>query len=127
VSAVAVACGVLVLALAAVGLFAITSFAVTQRAREIGIRVALGASTSRVLGLFMESGYRLVAVGLAIGLPVSLIVLRLLPTSFGVRTSHVAILLPAIVAVVAVTASVATWIPARRAAANDPVDVLRID
>src|SRR6185503_9410560 len=78
----AAAAGLLVLFLSTIGLYSIVAFAVSQRAREIGIRTALGANRREVVGLFFYRGLKLGAIGLAIGLPLGIVVLRFLSTNF---------------------------------------------
>ncbi len=113
------------LALAAAGIYSVLSFHVVRRTQELGVRMALGAPRRHVLSLMLTMGARLVAVGLAVGIPVSLAVTRLLRSQlFGVTPGDpvayvaVAILLSAV-------ALVACYIPARRAAAVDPIIALR--
>jgi putative ABC transport system permease protein len=127
VSAISSAAGILALFLSAVGLYALIAFAVGQRTREIGIRTAMGARPRQVVGLFLASGLRLSMLGLAIGLPLSLLAQRRLsewagPDSPQASTPAVAAMIA--VAVVAV-ASLAAWLPARRAARVDPLIALR--
>jgi putative ABC transport system permease protein len=112
------------LLLAAIGLYAVVAFAVNQRTREIGIRTALGARQIQVMALFFRSGLSLSAIGLAIGLPLSLLPLFLL-SGLGVRSSWTLWVLGLVAGCVLCVASVATWIPARRAAAVDPLTALR--
>ena len=70
-------CGVIALALASVGLYAMVSVAVGQRRREIGIRAALGARAAQVVAMFYASGLRVTLFGLALGLPLSVVGLAL--------------------------------------------------
>jgi putative ABC transport system permease protein len=127
VSAISSAGGMLALFLSAVGLYALISFAVGQRAREIGIRTAMGARPRQVVGLFLASGLRLSMLGLAIGLPLSLLALRRLSEWAGADSPQAST--PAVAAMIAVAvvavASLAAWLPARRAASVDPIIVLR--
>jgi hypothetical protein len=117
--------GLLALFLSAIGLYAVVSFAVGQRAREIGIRSALGAKTSEVVGMFFRGGLRLSLVGLAIGLPLSIVALRVITTQMGVRQVSAPLLAGGIAFFVLSVAATATWIPARRAARVDPLTVIR--
>ena len=115
----------LALALAVMGIYGVMSFAVTQRAREVGIRVALGADRSAVLRLFTREGLALSATGVAIGLVGAVALTRVLRTLlFNVAPDDPATI-AMIVAIVLAAATVATWIPARRATDVDPVQVLR--
>jgi putative ABC transport system permease protein len=115
------------LALAAVGVFGLINFSVTQRTREIGIRMAMGATPKQVLGPMIREGLTLAIIGTAIGLVGALLVSRVLATFlFGVGTTDP--LTFATVAVVLLTvALLATYIPARRALRVDPITALRVD
>jgi ABC-type antimicrobial peptide transport system permease subunit len=113
------------LLLAAIGLFGVLSYAVLQRSREIGVRIALGAQTSQVTGMVVGSALRLVAIGLGLGVVGALAAGRLLRTQlFGVTPSD-PLTIVAVSAVLAGTAIAASYLPARRAASVDPGTVLR--
>ena len=119
--------GLIGLLLAGVGIYGVTAFAVSQRTREFGIRVALGASEGDVVGLVLRRGAVLTAWGLAIGLLLAFVVTRFLAgLLFGVSTldpvafAGVAILLAGV-------AAAASYIPARRAAAVDAMESLRYE
>jgi putative ABC transport system permease protein len=127
VSALAAAAGLLALLLSAVGLYSVISFSVGQRTREIGIRTALGAQARQVVGTFFASGLRLSILGMAIGLPFGLLALRLLTRELGIPETRTPVLAGVIAALVVAVASLATWIPARRAARVDPMAALRSD
>jgi predicted permease len=113
------------LLLSAIGLYAVVAFAVGQRRSEIAVRIAVGARGSQVVRRFVAEGLRLSALGLAIGLPVSLLGLRALMSALEAPP----IPLPPVIAIaalgVALVATAAAWIPARRAAAVDPAATLR--
>jgi predicted permease len=117
--------GVAAVALAAIGLYGLVALAVTSRRREIGIRIALGADPARVVWqLAMQVGW-LVVVGAAVGLGLTAIAQRSLRVLvFGVAPLDPAALLGA-VAVLGISVSVATLVPARRAAKIDPVGAMR--
>ncbi|MGH9534880.1 MAG: ABC transporter permease [Terriglobales bacterium] len=115
----------LALLLAAVGIYGVMSYAVTQRRRDIGIRIALGAQRRQVLGLVVRQGLVLALIGVASGIAGALAAGRLLASLlYQVRPSDPLILAGAAVALLAV-ALAACWLPARRAAAVDPVLALR--
>ena len=128
VSAGASAGGLLALLLASIGLYGVVALAVRQRHREIGIRVALGARPRQVIGMFFASGVRLSMLGVICGLPLSVIALYVIATSFA---DYVPLNMPlvglAIAAVVVGVASLASWIPARKAAVVDPLVAMRVD
>jgi predicted permease len=126
-SAAVAAGGMLALLLSAIGLYAVVSFGVGQRTREIGIRTALGALPSGVVRLFFLKGLGLSAIGLIIGLPLSMIVTWLIASSLNWPLTSSPLIGVGIAAVVLVVASVAVWIPARRASTIDPTVALRAE
>jgi putative ABC transport system permease protein len=113
------------LALAVTGVYGVMSFAVAQRTREIGIRMALGADRSNVLALVVRDGAVLAAAGIALGLGGALALTRLLRKMLFEVTPSDPTTFIIIVAVVGLAAMVASWVPARRAARLDPVRALR--
>jgi predicted permease len=124
------AMGVLALLLAAIGLYGVIAYAVSQRTQEMGIRLALGASPSSILGMIVGQGMRLTAIGLAVGLVLALGAFG----SIGAMRSLLPGISPldpltfiAVPAVLAAIALVASWIPARRAGRVDPLVALRVD
>jgi predicted permease len=117
--------GVLALVLASVGLYGITAYSVARRTNEIGVRMALGANRSHVVVMVMRRALVLVAIGLAIGIPVALLGGRLMRTQlYGVRT-YDPLTLAGAVFVLAAAAALAGFIPARRAASIEPMHALR--
>lgn len=113
------------LLLAAIGTYGVLSYMVTERRREIGIRVALGASRSQVLTQIMTQGLRVTALGVSIGLAFALAVNRLIASLlFGVQPTDPATI-ALVVATIAGVAAVASWLPAWRASRLDPNAVLR--
>ena len=118
---------VLAVLLAAIGLYGVLAYMVTQRTTEIGVRMALGATASEVFRLVVGEGFRLTAAGLVFGIAGSLAVGRLLTTMlFGVRPADPRILAGTVVALVAV-AGLACVVPARRATRVDPMIALRAE
>jgi predicted permease len=118
---------VLALALASIGLYGIVSYSVAQRSREVGIRMSLGADGSKVVGMLMGGGLKLVAVGGALGVLAALALAPALGSLlFGVRPMDVVsfTVMPLVLALVAITAA---YIPARRASRIDPVRALRTE
>ena len=119
--------GAMALLLASLGLYGVMSYAVTRRTREIGIRIALGATASQVSSLIAADGLRLALAGVAIGgvlsLPMAYAIGALL---FGVHLADVAAFAVICAGLVGV-AIIASWLPARRAARLDPVFALRTE
>src|SRR5215472_8954321 len=119
--------GLLALALASVGLYGITAYSVARRTNEIGVRMALGANRGNVVSLVMSQALLLVAVGLAIGIPVALLGGLLMRTQlYGVKIYDPGTLAAAVV-VLSSFAALAGFIPARRAASIEPMHALRVE
>ena len=119
--------GLLGLILASVGLYGITAYSVARRTSEIGIRMALGASRSNVVAMVMRRAIILVAIGLAIGIPVAILGGRLMSSQlYGVRSYDPLTILIAVVVLFAF-AALAGFIPARRAASIEPMNALRTE
>jgi putative ABC transport system permease protein len=117
----------LALLLSGIGLYGVVSYAVAQRTREVGIRMALGADADRVVRLLAASGLKLVVVGTFIGLVASFALARLLSDLlFGVETFDLTTF-AAVPVVLGLTALVAAYLPARRAARLNPVTALRAE
>ena len=117
----------LALMLSAIGVYGVISYLVSQRTREIGVRVALGAQRSDVLRLILGDGARLTLLGVAIGLAASLGFTRLLAKMlFGVRASDPLTLI-VVSMILSAVAFLACYIPARRATRVDPMVALRYE
>jgi predicted permease len=115
------------LVLAAVGLYGVISNLVAQRTAEFGIRMALGASPSNVLGLVLRHGLTLTAIGLALGLGGAYGLSRLLNSIMPRLVGPDALALAVMTVLLFAVAVVACWLPARRATKVDPVIALRAD
>jgi predicted permease len=115
------------LVMASVGIYAVIAHAGSRRTQEIGVRMALGASVRNILMLVMKRGFWQIGAGLVLGLALAIPAVRLLATlPFGVSTTDPTAFLT--VAAVLVTVGVfACWLPARRAAALDPVKAIRYE
>jgi putative ABC transport system permease protein len=115
------------LLLAAVGVYGVIAFSVRRRTREVGVRMALGAARSEVLGMVLKEGMFRVGIGIAIGLVGAALVTRLLGTFlYGVGPTD-PVTYAAVALVIALTAFIASLIPARWATRVDPVDALRAE
>jgi predicted permease len=117
--------GVLALVLATIGIYGVVSYLVAHRVREFGIRMALGATATDVQLMLLREGVRLVAVGVVVGLGISLVGSRAVESMLfvvGSRDAVTFVLVPSILTLVAV---LACWIPAHRATRVDPMVALR--
>jgi len=124
-SALAAGLGALALILAVVGLYGVMVYSVAQRTREIGVRMALGASRSNILRLAIGHGMRLVMCGIVIGAAMSLATARVMKSLlFGLSPTD-PLTYGAMALLLAIVALLACWIPARRATKVDPMITLR--
>src|SRR5580704_774333 len=119
--------GILGTILAVVGVYGVVSFAASQRTREIGIRMALGAGHQEILGMIVRQGLGLVISGVAFGLGGAWVLTRGMANLLvGVSASDPLTFVGSTI-LLAIVALLACWIPARRAAALDPLDALRYE
>ena len=119
--------GLLAAFLACIGIYGLAAYAVTRRTNEIGIRMALGAEASGVLWMVMHESLTLAALGVAIGIPVSLAAARLIASAlYGLKTTDPATIALAALVMIAV-AALAAYLPARRASKVDPMVALRYE
>ncbi|MBP9200711.1 MAG: ABC transporter permease [Gemmatimonadales bacterium] len=113
------------LLLSVAGLYGVISYSAARRTREIGIRLALGAGRREVLGLVLGEGMRLTAVGLLVGLPLAAAAAPLVRSLLFGMPAHDAVTFAAMPLLLAAVALLASYLPARRAAALEPWKVLR--
>ena len=119
--------GLLALTLASVGLYGVTAYTVEQRTREIGIRVAVGATRANVVRMVLNGAFRQVALGLAIGVPLALLSGWLISSQLFEVKGHDPLALGLAALSLAVCAVIAGLIPAKRAASIDPMQALRTE
>lgn len=121
------AAGAMALVLGVVGVYGVVAYAVARRRKDIGIRLALGATGASVSGLFLRDGLRTALVGAGIGLLAALAMSRLMKALlFGVGASD-PITYASVAVLLVSAAALASWWPARRAAAVNPIEALRTD
>jgi len=119
--------GGMALLLGVVGIYGVVAYSVSQRTREIGIRMAVGAQLPTLIGMFVRQGMLLTSIGLVTGLLVSFAVMRLMSSLlFGVKAMDPLTYI-AVSSGLAITALLACYLPSRRAAAVDPVEALRAE
>jgi predicted permease len=117
----------LALLLAAVGVYGVLSYAVSQRIQEIGVRMALGARRASILGMVLGDAIRMVAIGSCLGLAASLVLTRLMSSLlFGVGARD-PFTLAVVVAILGTISIIAGYIPARRATRIDPLRAIRYE
>jgi putative ABC transport system permease protein len=119
--------GCIGLVLVTIGVYSVLAYTAARRTQEIGIRMALGAERAEVLGMVIKAGLRLVVLGIAIGLIVSLALGRVLATQLWGVSAYDPLTLAGMAALLMAICVVACWIPARRAARVDPLVALRYE
>ena len=120
--------GCLGLTLVTIGVYSVLAYATARKTQEIGVRMALGAERADVLRLVIRAGLRLVTVGIAIGLLVSVLLGRAIEAELAHSVkSYDPLTLAGTTLLLVVTGALACWIPARRAARVDPMVALRYE
>ena len=115
------------LILALIGVYSVIAYVVSQRAHEIGIRMALGASRADVLWMVLRMGLRLIGIGLAVGLLASLALTRLIAAQLWGVSPHDPVTLTGVIAVLVLFGVAACYVPARKATALDPITALKVE
>jgi ABC-type antimicrobial peptide transport system permease subunit len=124
---IVVAFGALALGLAAIGVYGVMSLVVSERTREVGVRLALGAQPSELLTMILGQAAKLAGIGVALGVIAAAMIMPLLDSQlYGVRASDPATFL-AVPAMLLAIAALAALVPARKAMRVDPVTALRIE
>ncbi len=124
ISVVLTVFGATALLLSAIGIYGVMAHGVAQKTREIGIRMALGAAGTDVVGLVTRQGMRLAVFGLVLGAPFAFILIRLVSSTFVTTSGATPQLVLGVIAALASVAFVATYLPARKASRIQPVRAL---
>jgi ABC-type antimicrobial peptide transport system permease subunit len=115
------------LVLVTLGVYSVLAYTTARRTQEIGIRLALGAKGSDVVGLVIRMGLRLVGIGVGLGLIASLALGRVIATQLWGVSAYDPLTLTCVPVLLIITGLVACWLPARRAAMVDPLVALRYE
>ncbi len=126
-SAIAGLLGALALVLTITGIYGVVSFLVAQRVKEIGIRIALGASARSIVGMVLAQSLRLIGTGLLIGVAAAIGISRIFASILEMVNTYEPLAYAGAILSVAAATLAASWIPSRRAAAIDPASTLRRD
>jgi len=119
--------GFLALLLAVVGIYAVMSYSVTRRRREIGLRIALGATRAAILGMVLKESMAMVVAGIMSGIPATFAALLLISGWFPGMRAIEAVPLGLAALLMLMVAAISAFVPARRAATLDPIAVLRFE
>jgi predicted permease len=119
--------GSMALLLGIVGIYGVTAYSVSQRTREIGIRMALGAQHQTLTGMFVRHGLLLTGIGVAAGLAVAIVVMRLMSSLLFKVSPADPVTYAAVCIGLIATTTLASYLPSRRAATVDPVEALRAE
>ena len=115
------------LVLVTVGVYSVVSYTVSQQNREIGIRMALGASAGNVRSLVMKAGMRFIIIGVGVGLAISFVLLRLLASQIWGVSTHDPLTLSGVILLLALIGLAACYLPSHRATRVDPLLSLRYE
>ncbi len=113
--------------LGAVGVYGVTSLAISRRTREFGVRLALGATVRQLLGLVLQQGARQIVIGLALGLVAGFFLTQPLKSVFGSQVTGNPLIYVVVAVVIAAVGLLALWLPAHRATRINPVEALRAE
>jgi ABC-type antimicrobial peptide transport system permease subunit len=119
--------GAMAVILGLVGIYGVISYTVSQRTREVGIRMALGAQTAELTRMFVSHGLLLAAVGIVIGLGTAMILTRLMRTLLFKTSPLDPVTYLAVASGLVLIAMLASYVPARRATTVNPVEALRAE